>query len=121
MRPAQQPDSIHGRLAAHRPGIVMVELQETPLAAPAPVRSDPSAAVAVPLPHRAPHAGRDVPGVQGLPPATPRSLGGRELLPLQLADEQPEGAVEDLVQVPARNRVAEQVLRAPKAVAVSRR
>ena len=94
-----------------------MELQEAPLAAPPPVRRGPGAAVAVPLPHGALHASGDVPGVYGLSPAPPRPLGGRELLPFQLPDEQPEGAVEDLVQVADGDCVAEQVLCAPQVVA----
>jgi hypothetical protein len=37
MRPAQESDSIDGRLASHPVGIIVVEFEEAPLAAPSPV------------------------------------------------------------------------------------
>src|SRR5206468_12183668 len=87
MRPAQEPDSIDSGPASHRPRIVVMELQEAPLAAPPPVRSHPGAAIAVASPHGALHVSGDVPGVYGLPPAPPRPLSGGEFLPVQLPNK----------------------------------
>jgi len=83
----QESDSIDGWLTSHAPGIIVVELQEAPLAAPPPVRIARGSAAAAEW---------------------------RQTSSVPLPGQQSEGAVEDLVQVAVGYRVAEQVLGAPQ-------
>ena len=94
-----------------------MELEEAPLAAPPPARGDEGAAAPVSGPDRPPHVRRDVPGVLRLATALAGPLGGGELLPLEVLDEQGERAIEDLGQIAAGNGVSEQVLGPPQLLA----
>ena len=88
----------------------MVEFQEPPLVAPAPVGGDEGASVFVARDGAALHVRGDVPRRVRLAAASARPSGGGELPSREIGDEKGQRAVEDLGEVTGGNRVPEQVL-----------
>jgi hypothetical protein len=88
-----------------------MELEEAACGAPAAF-ADERALAAVACHDRTPDRGRDTPGVRSQRPRGARRVGCGEAAPLEIRDEDGDGAVQDLIEIARRHRVPEQFLRA---------
>jgi hypothetical protein len=111
VRPTPQLDVVDRRLPAGGVRDDVVELQEAPLLAAPPVAGDEGAAAAVFRDDVTPHLGRNVAGGIRLTAGLSRTGGSGELPARQVGHQQGKRPVEDLGDVPAGNRVPEQILR----------
>src|SRR5207244_12529052 len=91
-------------------------LEEPGRVAAVPVLADERAAPAVALPDLALDLGRDVARVGAAAGPRSRLGGGAEPALLELRDGEIEQAIQHLVEIPRRNRVAEQVARVAEPV-----
>src|SRR3954470_17453050 len=112
--PAQHADVVRGRLAPDAIRIHMVELKEALFPASMAIWSHPGAPITVSRAHVSTHGGGDVPRTARLSPRGARLAGRPDLPPFALPHEQPQRSVEDRIQVPKGDGVAEQVLRPAK-------
>ena len=92
----------------------MVELRRAAFVAAPAGAGEETAAAEVPDPDDALHPRRHVVRVRREATAAARTVGGAELLARQIREQRVEDSLEDLGLVPARDRVAEQVLGEPQ-------
>ena len=115
VRAAAQLDVLHGRLAASRIRLDVVEFEKCRLRA-ASVIADRRAPTRIPSPDGSPHCCRDVARTLGARFRRARSSRFGEALAFEPLDQERDGAVEDLGRVARRHRVAQQCLGATEPV-----
>ena len=103
-------DVLYRDLAPDGVRLHVMELDKGPCVAASPALAHEGADTVVTEPHPAPDLGRDVPAAASRAATGPRTLRRREFLSGQILEQQRQGPIHDLRQVPGRDGVAEQVL-----------
>ena len=88
----------------------MVKLEEGSLLAPASIRRDEGAPASIPLPDGALDRGSDLTRIASDGSGRPRVARRPQLSSLDLVDQKDERAVEDQIQIAARDLTAKKVL-----------
>src|SRR5262249_40777811 len=114
VRAASQADSANRCHAAPRDRGYMVELQKMGRIAAMPASADERAPLLVPLPDSTPDMHRNLTSPSASSPQDSLGSLGSEFGLLELLIEEFERSMEDLVDVPVRNGMAEQGLGAPQ-------
>src|SRR6185369_8567716 len=120
VRATAELDVVEGRLAARRIWNDVMEFEEPPFPTPPAIRGHETTPPLVASDHPPPDFRRDVPGVVRLPSAPAGAWRRRELLLLEVGDEQHECAVDDLRDVSAGNRMTQEIPSSPQSLACLR-
>src|SRR5262249_11336949 len=94
--PTAKPHALDRGSAAEGHRIEVIEFEESPRLAAAPLVAHEGALATIPLPDRPPDVGRDVALAVGRLPRSPRPRGGSELPLLELGDQGIEGSIQNL-------------------------